>query len=208
MPPADPEFFSKARIEAFSDGVFAIIVTLLVLELKVPRVPEGEPVSAPALAALLLPLLPKFASWVVSFFIICVTWENHHRVLGMFRGIDHGVFWLNAHLLLWLSFVPFPTALIGDFFNNPTALCFFGLSLGGATVAFSALRFYGLRHPSLLLPEISLPKYRRGTWRSVSFGLVPYLAGAALSWVWPLGALLIYALVPAYFISRDATRLN
>lgn len=202
-----PEYFSKGRIEAFSDGVFAIIVTLLVLELKPPLLSAARHADAGALAGGLLALLPKFLSWVVSFFIICVTWENHHRVLGMFQRIDHGVFWLNANLLLWLSFIPFPTALIGDFFRNPAALCFFGLALGVATASFSLLRFYGLHHPALLQPEVSLQEYRRGSWRSVWFGLVPYLAGAALAWAWPPGALLIYGLVPVYFITRDATRL-
>ncbi len=201
-----PEFFSKGRIEAFSDGVFAIIVTLLVLELRAPHLSLVQHQEPGALLAALLALVPNFLSWVISFFVICVTWENHHRVLSMFRRVDHGVFWLNAHLLLWLSFIPFPTALIGDYFRNPVALSFFGVALALAAGAFSLLRFYGLGHPALLTPEVDLGEYRRGTWRSVWFGPLPYLVGAALAWVWPPGALLLYGVVPVYFITRDATR--
>lgn len=204
--PQPIEFFSKSRVEAFSDGVFAIIVTLLVLELKVPTLPAAAHGSGPALGHALLGLGPKFGSWVVSFFMVGVTWANHHRVLNMFSHISHGLFWLNLHLLLWISFIPFPTALIGDYFTNPLASVFFGLCLAITTLAFSLIRFYGLRHPSLLKPEIDPTEYRRGSWRSVYFGVPPYLLGAVLGWQWPPAALLLYVAVPLYFVGRDATR--
>ena len=201
-----PEFFSQTRVEAFSDGVFAIIVTLLVLELKVPALPESAHGSVAALGHALLALLPKFGSWVVSFFMVGVTWANHHRVLGMFRHVSRALFWLNLNLLLWISLIPFPTALIGDYFTNPLALAVFGFCLGITTVAFSAIRCYGLRYPGLLRPDVNLTQYRRGTWRSVYFGVPPYLLGALLGWLWPPAALLLYVAVPLYFVGRDATR--
>lgn len=201
------EFFAKSRVEAFSDGVFAIIVTLLVLELRPPPLPH--PVAPAVLGHALLGLLPKFGSWVVSFFIVCVTWANHHRLLAMFRVVDHGLFWLNAHLLFWISFIPFPTALIGDFFTNPLALSFFGGCQALTAFAFSLLRLYVQRHHrTLLQADIDPAVFRHGTRLSVLFGPLPYLLGAALAWAWPLGTLLLYVFVPLYFISRRATRVE
>src|SRR5881397_539398 len=90
------------RIEAFSDGVFAIVVTLLVFE-----------------------PLPKFLSWLISFIIVCKFWLNHHHVLGLARHADYGMVWLNALFLMSQSFVPFPTALMGEYPGNPLAVPFF-----------------------------------------------------------------------------------
>lgn len=90
-------YFSKARVEAFSDGVFAIIVTLLVLEIKVPHI--HQPDSVGELSAALYALLPKLISWIISFLMVCVIWVNHHRLLNQIANITHGIFWLNALLL-------------------------------------------------------------------------------------------------------------
>lgn len=106
--------------------------------------------------------------------------------------MSHGQFWLNQHLLLWISFIPFPTALIGDYFTNRLALAVFGSCLGLTTGAFPLIRFYGLRHPELLAEGADRAEYRRGTWRSVDFGVPPYLLGALLGWAWPPAALLLY----------------
>lgn len=103
-------YFAKSRVEAFSDGVFAIIVTLLVLEIKVPHLAHDA--SAAELATALYTLLPKLLSWVISFLMVCVIWVNHHRILDQIVHITHGIFWFNALLLLCYSFIPFPTALL------------------------------------------------------------------------------------------------
>jgi uncharacterized membrane protein len=87
---------SKGRVEALSDGVFAIVVTLLVLEIKVPHVAEHGSVAA--LADALGTLAPKFVSWVISFATVCVIWLNHHRLFMRIGRLDNGLFWLNANL--------------------------------------------------------------------------------------------------------------
>jgi uncharacterized membrane protein len=97
------------HIEAFSDGVFAIIVTLLVLELKVPVLKDHASVSE--LAHHLLEALPKFVSWLISFIIVCKFWLNHHHILGLARHADYAMVWLNSLFLLGQSFIPFPTAV-------------------------------------------------------------------------------------------------
>ncbi len=101
------------RIEAFSDGGFAIIVTLLVLELKVPALKDHASVSE--LAHHLLEALPKFVSWLISFVIVCKFWLNHHHILGLARHANYAMVWLNSLFLLGQSFIPFPTALAGEY---------------------------------------------------------------------------------------------
>src|SRR5881397_3760164 len=111
------------RIEAFSDGVFAIVVTLLVLELKLPVLKDHGSVSE--LAHQLVELAPKFLSWLISFIIVCKFWLNHHHVLGLARHANYAMVWLNALFLMFQSFVPFPTALMGEYPGNPLAVPFF-----------------------------------------------------------------------------------
>ena len=108
--------FSKSRVETFSDGIFAIIITLLVLEIKVPHI--DAPLSSKNLLESLLAILPKFISWIISFFTIAVIWVNHHRLFKQFKILDSGIFWWNTVLLMWTTFIPFPTAVLGDYPSN------------------------------------------------------------------------------------------
>jgi uncharacterized membrane protein len=112
------------RIEGFSDGVFAIIVTLLVLELKVPALKDYGSVSE--LTHHFFELLSKFLSWLISFIILCKFWLNHHHILGLARHADYGMVWLNSIFLMFQSFIPFPTAMMGEYATNPLAVSMFG----------------------------------------------------------------------------------
>ena len=112
------------RIEAFSDGVFAIVVTLLVLELKVPALKDHA--STAELAHALYELLPKFLSWLISFIIVCKFWLNHHHLLRLARHADYGMVWLNSIFLMGQAFIPFPTALMGEYHSNRLAVSIFG----------------------------------------------------------------------------------
>jgi Endosomal/lysosomal potassium channel TMEM175 len=114
------EDISRGRVEALGDGVFAIVVTLLVLEIKVPHIEAHN--SLTELAAALQALAPKFLSWAISFVTVCVIWLNHHRLLKLTSRIDNAVFRWNANLLLWTSFIPFPTALMGDYPTDKLAV--------------------------------------------------------------------------------------
>ena len=95
---------SKGRLEAFSDGVIAIIITIMVLEL---RPPEGGSLSD------LLPLLPKFLSYILSFVFIGIYWNNHHHLLQAAKGVNGSILWANMHLLFWMSTIPFTTSWMG-----------------------------------------------------------------------------------------------
>ena len=121
----------KTRLEAFSDGVLAIIITIMVLELKVPH---GETMAA------LWPLLPVFLSYVMSFIYVGIYWNNHHHMLHLARGVSGGVLWANLHLLFWLSLLPFATGWMGEhhFAAVPSAL--YGVVLLMAALAYRILQ--------------------------------------------------------------------
>jgi uncharacterized membrane protein len=138
------------RIEAFSDGVFAIIVTLLVLDLKVPVL--TNPADVGELWQGLIAQLPRFLSWLISFIIVCKFWLNHHHVLGMTRHADYGMVWINSIFLMGQSFIPFPTALIGQYSENALAVSIFGLVFALNTVLFIVLQSYIQQR--LLKPEL------------------------------------------------------
>ena len=122
---------TKTRLEAFSDGVLAIIITILVLELKVPH---GETI------AVLKPLLPAFLAYVLSFVYLGIYWNNHHHMLHAATRVGGGVLWANLHLLFWLSLLPFVTGWMGEnhFAAMPTAL--YGCVLLMAAVAYWILQ--------------------------------------------------------------------
>jgi len=122
----------KNRLEAFSDGVLAIIITIMVLELKVPH---GDTLQA------LLPLLPVFLSYVLSFVYLGIYWNNHHHMLHTVEKVSGAVLWANLHLLFWLSLVPFVTGWMGEnhFTAAPTAL--YGVVLLMAAIAYFILQY-------------------------------------------------------------------
>lgn len=197
-------YFSKTRVETFSDGIFAIIVTLLVLEIKVPEVENHNSMSE--LITALINLLPKIFSWMVSFIIVCVIWVNHHRIFEQLNVITHGLFWLNANLLLWCSFIPFPTALMGDYVSNPISQFTFGIILALMALSFTLIRLNILKNKYILKEEIDLDQYKLATKKSLLFGPVLYLIGAACSFIHPYLAFAIYFFIPLYFIFYNSSK--
>lgn len=121
---------SKGRLEAFSDGVLAIIITIMVLELTVPH--------ESALAAL-RPLLPKFLSYALSFIYVGIYWNNHHHLLQATKHVNGRVLWANLHLLFWLSLFPFVTAWMGENHFAPWPVALYGTILLCAAIAYTIL---------------------------------------------------------------------
>ncbi len=121
---------TKSRLEAFSDGVLAIIITIMVLELKVPH--------DPGLAAL-SPLLPVFLSYVLSFVYIGIYWNNHHHLLHAARRVTGAALWANLHLLFWLSLLPFVTGWMGENHFAPLPSALYGIVLLMAGAAYWVL---------------------------------------------------------------------
>src|SRR5690349_1244650 len=122
---------NKTRLEAFSDGVIAIVITIMVLEMKVPH---GAEIEA------LVPLWPVFSSYVLSFVYLGIYWNNHHHMLHTLHRVTGPIQWANLHLLFWLSLVPFATGWLGEnhFAAAPTAL--YGLSLLMPAIAYNILQ--------------------------------------------------------------------
>src|SRR3954463_3320215 len=127
----------KGRLEAFSDGVLAIIITIMVLELKVPHGSDW---------AALRPLLPVFLTYLLSFVFIGIYWNNHHHMLHAAEHVNGRILWANLHLLFWLSLIPFTTAWMGEnaFGSLPTAA--YGFVLVMCAVAYTLLQTTIVRH--------------------------------------------------------------
>jgi len=193
--------FSKSRIEAFSDGIFAIIVTLLVLEIKVPHI--GDHNSQQELTEALTGLLPKFISWIISFFTVAVIWVNHHKLFKQFRSPDSGLFWWNAVLLLWTSFIPFPTAVLGDYPGNFVSIVLYGMVMALMAASFTGMRYYVLRKGNLLEDDVDVKLFRAGTKASLYFGPLFYLSGILLGLISPFLSFAVFIIIPVYFIFSE-----
>ena len=128
----------KNRLEAFSDGVLAIIITIMVLELKVPPAKEGS--SHLATIADLKPILPVFYNYVLSFIYVGIYWNNHHHLFHSTKHVSGGILWANLHLLFWLSLFPFTTAWAGNTHPAPTPVAVYGFVLLMAAIAWHILQ--------------------------------------------------------------------
>src|SRR5678815_2858216 len=122
---------STTRLEAFSDGVLAIIITIMVLELHVPH---GTSVAD------LAPVLPTFLSYVLSFVYLGIYWNNHHHMLHVTSRVSGGILWANLHLLFWLSLVPFVTGWMGDSHNAPQPTALYGAVMVCAAISYTVLQ--------------------------------------------------------------------
>ena len=185
-----------SRTEAFSDGVFAIVVTLLVLELKVPTLHDRG--NSSELGHQLVDLLPNFLSWLISFIIVCKFWLNHHHLLTFARHANYGMIWLNSIFLMGQAFIPFPTALMGEYPLNPLAAGLFGVVMAANTLLFIALQSYIIRN--LIRPEMIGAVVPHLTRKSFA-GVVSYLLGVAATLFNVHVAFLLYALTPLFFIT-------
>ncbi|AKU95337.1 Integral membrane protein [Labilithrix luteola] len=177
----------KGRIEAFSDGVLAIIITIMVLELKVPH---GSDLQA------LFPLAPLVLSYVLSFVYVGIYWNNHHHLMHTVKHVTGGMMWANLHLLFWLSLFPVVTAWVGD---NPTAswpAALYGIVLVAAAMAWLILQRTIIRTGSTLARAIG--KDLKG-----KLSLLGYVLGIGASFVRPWIADLLYALVAVMWVVPD-----
>jgi len=122
---------TKGRLEAFSDGVIAILITIMVLEL---RIPEGDTLDA------LRPLAPQFSAYVLSFVFLGIYWSNHHHMLHATDRIHGGILWANLHLLFWLSLVPFVTGWMGENHFAPLPTAVYGFNMLAAGISYTILQ--------------------------------------------------------------------
>jgi len=178
------------RLEAFSDGVIAIIITIMVLEMKVPH---SQELSA------LLPVLPVFLSYVLSFVYLGIYWNNHHHMLHTTQSVTGPILWANLHLLFWLSLIPFSTGWMGEnhFAKAPTAI--YGLVLLMAAIAYFILQS---RIIAAQGPESILKKAIGKDWKG-KLSPVLYVIALPMAFWWEWISLGLYIIVALIWLIPD-----
>ena len=180
---------TTGRLEAFSDGVIAIIVTIMVLDLRAP--------AQPTLAALWT-VAPVFISYGLSFLVVAIMWVNHHHLIHAMHGVTARLLWTNLYLLFWMSLVPFVTDYLGKNHREPMAVALYGLDLVLCSSAFYLLRIILLRQDQ---HDPALADYHISVQRKNAFAATLYLASVPLAYVSIYASYFIFALVPAmYFL--------
>ena len=197
---------TKNRLEAFSDGVFAIVITLLVIEIRPPEL-EGDE----SLAHGLWEQWPHYLGYFLSFLILGVMWLNHHRILEPARRVDGIVLVLNLNLLLWAVLIPFPTAVVADFLRDggadaETAVALYGGVILMAAIGFTAL-FVGITRVGIV-DELPPPEVVRAARIRFGLGVGVYSIAFALSWLSPAVALAAHGTMAAYYLTAQSSRLD
>jgi uncharacterized membrane protein len=181
---------TKGRLEAFSDGVIAILITIMVLEL---RIPHGADFAA------LRPIIPVFLAYILSFVILGIYWNNHHHMLHATKQIDGAMMWANLHLLFWLSLVPFGTAWMGEnhFATLPTAL--YGVLLLCCAIAYTILQTVIIAHDGMS-PDVAAALHHDVKGKG---SLVLYAAAVPLAFVHQAIAGALYVAVALLWLVPD-----
>lgn len=180
---------TTSRLEAFSDGVIAIIVTIMVLELRSP-----SPPTWPAL----LRMAPIFLSYGLSFLVVAIMWVNHHHLIHAVREVTARLLWSNLNLLFWMSLVPFVTEFLGKNYRLPMAVALYGLNLSLCAVAFCVLRSELVRQSR---HDTNLTEYHLGVQRKNFLSAGLYFSSAPLAYVSIYVSFFIFVLIPAmYFL--------
>jgi len=191
---------SKGRVEAFSDGVFAVAATLLIFNIQIDKTAPG------GLLAALLAAWPKYAAYVASFLTIGVMWLNHHGLFERIARLDRTLTFLNLLLLMAIVFIPFSTAELGANIQVPrdanTAASFYALNAFVIAIFFGAVWIYALIRPGLLAPSVDREVALRA-WPRFSVGSVVYLACVPLGQFSPIAVVIVCAgLAVYYFFER------
>jgi uncharacterized membrane protein len=181
---------SKTRLEAFSDGVIAILITIMVLEL---RPPHGSDLVA------LRVLVPPFLSYLLSFIFLGIYWNNHHHMLNATERVNGVVLWANLHLLFWLSLVPFGTAWVGENHRASLPTALYGVLLACAGLAYTILQTTIIRQQG---PGSRLAAAIGGD-RKGKLSIVMYVSAIPLAFVEPAISDVIYAIVAAVWLIPD-----
>lgn len=190
------------RIEAFSDGVIAIIITIMVFDLKLQEIPTDKTVWSE-----LIKLAPKFISYAISFLILAIMWVNHHQLFHQIKHTDRKLLWYSIHLLFWMSIVPFGTNFIG---SNPwlwQASFFYGIIFFMSALSFSMLRNY-VNTNNLLHDNINKQAHLKIRNKN-RIALSIYLLAASMSIISVYISFVLFLVVPAmYFIPEKISHLN
>jgi uncharacterized membrane protein len=187
---------SVSRVEAFSDGVFAVAITLLVLQFVVPDAQSGK------LLALLLAQWPLLITYVASFLTVGVIWVNHHTIFSGIKQADRTLQFINLILLLFVVLVPYPTQLLARYLqsgvNGSVAAAFYGVVMTGMGISFQALVAWAITHPHLLKPTVDVAGIR-STLPRYSIGLFVYVGSIGLAFINAWLVVPLYAFSAIYY---------
>jgi uncharacterized membrane protein len=190
---------SKQRLEAFSDGVFAIVITLLILDIRIPVVPPAN------LGTALVNLFPQVLTYILSFFIVGLYWHLHHQVAAEIKLIDGAFIWLNLAWLLFVSMLPFPTALLGRYPLQPLPLTVYGINLILVNVTGFVILVYFQRHPELRFTPMSPAELRAIAPIYVIVNTL-YAVAIGAAWFFPWLSYAIYIFVLVWVTARSIRR--
>jgi uncharacterized membrane protein len=186
------------RLRNLSDGVFAIVITLLILELKTPHL--GDPTSGAELARQLAALWPKLASYLISFFMTGIYWVGHRNVFDAIQKCDRTLLWLNNVFLLGVSFLPFPAAILGAYDANATAFAIYGANLSFISLSLYVLFTYAGRRPQLMGAHVT-PALMSAGRIIILTPFLFYTVAAAAAFVQPKLSLVIFMALPVLYVS-------
>ena len=190
-----------SRLEAFSDGVFAIAITLLVLQIAVPKHGDG------ALAHQLLHQWPSYLAYVVSFLTIGIMWVNHHMIFDYVERTDRMVQFLNLGLLLFVALIPFPTIVVAGFVHDRAAAVLYGVTLTGSAIFFNAQWQYAVRRPGIVRADAD-PRELAGITRSYWPGAVIYASATAVALVSPLASVALFGAIAVFYMLPSSRLLR
>ena len=190
------------RLEAFSDGVIAIIITLLIFEVRVPALTDH---STSAVLRALGGIAPKIVSFAISFFTVAIFWVNHHHIFVTVTHTNWKLLWYNNALLFWLAVVPFTTAFIGDYPTLPAVVSLYALILCLAALSFSLMFHYVFFRSDLCLESVPIPERRR-EWKRGCWAFILYGAASLVALIYVYAALVIITVIPFLFIVPKLVR--
>ena len=197
--PQEPLSISKGRLEAFSDGVFAIAITLLVLELRPPEAVSNDAALIAALGA----LWPEYLVYFASFATIGIMWFNHSALFHNVRAVSYTALVANLALLLGVCFLPFTTLLLGRVGLMPSATAFYGLTLLAISICFNVL-WYAAHVPAGEHGSVYDFVRKRNAWNSI--GLIVYAGGTVLAYFSPLASIVLFAAMAIYYLLPGTVR--
>jgi TMEM175 potassium channel family protein len=194
------------RLEMFSDGVIAIAITLLVLEITVPETKQGDLFDA------LVDQWPSYVAFVISFVVIGIMWVSHHSMFERIAAVDRGLLFINLLLLLGIGFLPFPTALLASYVreggaNSHVAAAIYSANMVGIGIAFAGMWAYLSRRSWLLVAGIPPERVRTAFHRSL-VGPIVYGLTIGLAFISAPACFVVYALIAVYFALGPSSRVT
>ncbi|MBS1708623.1 MAG: DUF1211 domain-containing protein [Armatimonadetes bacterium] len=198
-PPAGSGWLTKGRVENLADGVFSIVMTLLVLDLKVPELADRF-TTEQSLWPSLVALYPRYASYLIGFFTIGIYWVSHHYIFHFVRRMDRNALWLNIAFMCCLSFLPFSTAVMGRYPGNRSAVEVYGMTLLINSFALLAIYGYSMGRRRLVDPNITKGQVKEGALRILFMPVTALIGMFTAIWNPTAGAVIYLTAAGTYML--------